>query len=159
MEANYTPVYDNNGTPIEITLDAMEAANESVALLKQFRVAIRANSQQGYRLLGDASYFAFVKNSLNNMEDVRLLDAKRRWGERILRDTDYLDQMAKLAIKECVGGAASIVNGQQVITALIPAQVIDGVLQPIAESIIVNAVASLSNDNTLIRILISRGEL
>ena len=160
MTANYIPVYNGNGfDDLVITLEAMNAANESVTLLKQFQSAIRANSQQGYRLLQDSNYFNFVKNSLNSMQDVQLLDAKRRWGERILRDADYLDQMAKLAIKESVGGIATLVEGQQVITALIPAQVINGVFQPISESIIVEAVAQLSNDNTLIRILISRGDL
>lgn len=160
MTANYIPVYNGNGfTNLEITLEAMNAASESPELLKQFKVAIRANSQQGYRLLQDSNYFAAVKNVLTSMDDIQLLDAKRRWGERILRDPDYLDQMAKLAIKECVGGIATLVNGQQVITALIPARVINGVFQPIAETIIVEAVAQLSNDNTLISILISRGDL
>lgn len=160
MTANYTPIYNGNGFDnLVITLEAMDAASNSPALLKQFTVAIRANSQQGYRLLQDANYFAGVKTVLNSMDDIRLLDAKRRWGEKILRDNDYLDQMAKLAIKECVGGVAMLVNGQQVITALIPAQVINGVFQAIPELIIVAAVAQLSNDNTLINILMARGDL
>lgn len=160
MTANYNPVYNGNGFDnLVITLEAMDAANDSTILFKQFKAAIRANSQQGYRLLQNSNYFNAVKNSLNSMDDIQLLDAKRRWGERILRDRDYLDQMAKLAIYECVGGVASLVNGQQVITALIPAQVVNGIFQPIDESIIVQAVAQLSNDNTLISILIKRGDL
>lgn len=161
MTPNYTPVYNGNGfTNLEITLDAMAAANASPELFKQFNAAIRANADQGYQLLLDPAYFAWVKeNALGDIEDLLFLASKVNWGARILEDTDYLDQMTRLAIKKSLAGVATVVNGQQVITALIPAQVINGVFQPIADSIIIDAVAHLSNDNNIIRVLSKRNRL
>lgn len=154
------PVYNDNGLNVPITLQASIEAVESPELIKKFASAIRASSAQGYRLLLDAEYFNQAKSLINNINDVRLLAAKLTWGEKILRDISYTEEMAKLAIRQCVGGVPSFDSqGNQIIRALIPAQIINNVFQSIPDEIIVDAVTELSNDNTLIQLLINQGEL
>jgi len=152
-------VYNGNGLNVPITLQASIAAVESPELIKKFASAIRASSAQGYQLLLIPEYFNQAKSQINNINDVRLLAAKLTWGEKILRDISYTEEMAKLAIRQCVGGVASFDNqGNQIIRALIPAQIVNEVFQSIPDEIIVAAVAELSNDNTLIQLLINQRE-
>jgi hypothetical protein len=160
MTANYTPVYNGNGIiNLVITLEAMRLAIESVPLIKQFKSAIYANASQGYRLLEDPNYFISIRGFITSVEDAGLLEPKIKWGAKILSDDGYTERMAKLAILQSVSGIAKIENNEQVIEALIPAVVENGELQPIDNNIIVEAVARLSNDNTIIKILVKNGEL
>lgn len=131
-----------------ITYDAQRAAIKSSWLIEKFAIAITNNAQKGMDQLANNVFFdnfVLPEIEVERMRLVMVLSSKQRMGPRLRTEPSYAEQIARLSIQEAVGLST--------LTALIPAKLTDGVLDPIDDNYINAAVSAQSNDLRFFEIL------